>query len=323
MRRRDFIAGLGAAALPLSARAQQQAMPVVGFLRSTPRAPFASLDPAFRKGLKEVGFVEGQNVTIESRHAENQEDRLPALAAELVRLPAAVVVCNGPATAAMKAATRTSPIVFVAGGDPVDDGLVRNMNHPGGNVTGITFFGGRLGTKRLSLLRQFVPKAKLIAVLVYPNTAQTEADRTEILSAAQSAGQELVVLDVRSAGELERAFATAAARGAGAVLLGGGAFMNSQRKRLAELAARHALPAIHVQPEFAQLGGLMSYGTSQTDAYREAGVYAGRILKGEKPGDLPVVQATKFAFVINLKTAKALGLEFNPQLLATADEVIE
>jgi putative ABC transport system substrate-binding protein len=325
IRRREFITLLGgaAAALPFAARAQSQAMPVVGFLRSTPRAPFESLEAAFREGLKEAGFVEGQNVAIESRYGDNQRSRLPVLAAELVRLRVNVIVGNILAAAAAKAATTTIPIVFAAGSDPVHDGLVPNLNRPGGNVTGTTFFGVVVGTKRLSLLRQFVPKATLIAVLVNPNTAPTEAERSEILTAARSVGQQLIILDVRSAGDIERAYATAIERRAGAILIGGGAFMNSQRKRLADLAARHALPAIHIQREFAELGGLMSYGTSQTGAYHQAGVYAGRILKGEKPGNLPVVQATKFELVINLKTAKTLGLEFHPQLLATVDEVIE
>jgi putative ABC transport system substrate-binding protein len=324
MKRRDFIllAGGAAAAWPFSARAQQ-AMAVVGFLRSTPRAPFESLGVALRQGLKEAGFIEGQNIAIESRYADNQRDRLPALAAELVRLRVAVIVGNTLGAAAAKAATTSIPVVFAGGSDPVKDGLVPNLNRPGGNVTGVTFFGGVVGSKRLALLRQFVPKATLIAVMVNPNTRETRAERSEVLSAGQAVGQQLVMLDVGSEEDIERGFAIAVERGAGAVLLGGGAFMNSQRNRLAALAARHALPAMHIQREFAELGGLMSYGTSQLHAYRQAGIYAGRILKGEKPGDLPVVQATKFDLVINLKTAKTLGLEFHPQLLGIADEVIE
>jgi len=323
MQRREFIALVGgAAALPFAARAQQ-AMPVVGFMRSTPRAPFETLEAALREGLKEAGFVEGQNVAIESRYGDNQRNRLPVLAAELIRLPAAVIVASSLSAAAAKSLTTTIPIVFAVGSDPVQDGLVPNLNRPGGNVTGVTFFGGMVGTKRLALLRQFVPRAKLIAMLVNPNTVQTRVERREVSKAAQSVGQQMMILDVRSAGDIERAFATATERGAGAVLIGSGAFMNSQRKRLAALAARHALPAIHFQREFAELGGLMSYGTSQKHAYRQAGIYAGRILKGEKPGNLPVLQAAKFELVINLKTAKVLGLEFHPQLLATADEVIE
>ena len=328
IKRREFISLVaGAAALPLAwptpLGAQQPAMPVIGFLRSTPLAPFESLGIALRAGLKEAGFVEGRNVAIESRYGDNQRSRLPALAAELIRLPTAVIVANSQAALAAKAATTTISIVFASGSDPVHDGLVPNLNRPGGNVTGVTFFGGEVGTKRLALLRQFVPKATLIAVLVNRNTAQSELERSEILTAAQSVGQQLIILDVNSAGDIERAFATAIERRAGAILIGAGAFMNSQRKRMVDLAARHALPAIHFQREFVELGGLMSYGTSQTGAYHQAGVYAGRILKGEKPGNLPVVQATKFELVINLKTAKTLGLEFHPQLLATVDEVIE
>jgi ABC-type uncharacterized transport system substrate-binding protein len=323
MRRREFIGLVGAAAAwPLVARAQQP-MPVVGFMRSTPRAPFVALEAAMRDGLKETGFVERENVAIESRYGDNQKSRLPALASELIRRPAAVIVANILAAAAAKSLTKTIPIVFAVGTDPVGAGLVPNMNRPGGNITGVTFFGGMVGSKRLALLRQFVPKATLIAVLVNPNTSSTETERREILTAAQSVGQQLLVLDVRSAGDIERAFATATERGAGAVLIGSGAFMNSQRKRMVALAARHALPAIHFQREFAELGGLMSYGTSQKHAYHQAGIYAGRILKGERPGDLPVLQAAKFELVINLKTAKSLGLEFHPQLLATADVVIE
>ncbi len=323
MRRRAFIAGFGSvAALPFAARAQQ-AMPVVGFLRSTPRAPFESLDAALREGLKEAGFIEGQNVTIESRYGDNQTNRLPALAAELVRLRAAVIVTNSVGALAAKAVTTTIPIVFAAGNDPVHDGLVPNLNRPGGNVTGIYFIGSGVGTKRLALLRQFVPKATLIVMLVNLNSPQTQIERSEVQKAAQSVGQEVVVIDASSGRDIERAFATAAERRAGAILIGSGAFMNSERKRLAFLATRHALPAIHFQREFAELGGLMSYRTSQKAAYREVGIYTGRILKGEKPGELPVVQSSKFELVINLKTAKALGLEFHPQLLATADEVIE
>jgi putative ABC transport system substrate-binding protein len=323
MNRRHFIVGLGsAAAWPFTVRAQKTP-PVLGYLRSTSLAPFEGLAIALRKGLKEAGFIEGQNVAIESRYADNQVTRLPALAEELIRLPVAVIVTNSLGAAAAKAATTTVPIVFAGGSDPVHDGLVPNLNRPGGNITGITFFGGVVGAKRLALLRQFVPKATLIAVLVNPNTRETEAERREISAAARSIGQQIMILQAGSPGDVERAFATAIERGAGAMLIGGGAFMNSQRNRLVDLAGRYALPAMHIQREFAERGGLMSYGTSQTDAYYRAGIYAGRILKGEKPGNLPVVQATKFDFIINLKTAKTLGLEFHPQLLATADEVIE
>ena len=327
MKRRAFIAGLGGTAIspfvrPLAAHAQQT-MPVVGYLRSTSLAPFEGLGVALREGLKEAGFVEGRNLAIESRYADNRADRLPVLAAELGRLPVTVIVCNSRAAHAAKGATTTIPIVFTVGNDPVRDGLVPNLNRPGGNITGVTFLAGVLGTKRLELLRQFVPKAAVIAVLVDPNTSETEIERKDILQAAQAIGQQILVFDVGSERDIEAAFTAAVQRGAGAMLIGTGAYLTSQRKSLVALAARHALPTIAGQREDALAGGLMSYGTSQTAAYHQAGIYAGRILKGEKPGQLPVVQATKFEFVINLKTAKTLGLEFHPQLLGIADEVIE
>jgi len=320
MRRRDFIAGLGGATvLPFAARAQQ-AMPVVGYLRSTPSRPFENIAAAFREGLKKAGFVEGHNVAIESRYAENQLDRLPALAAELIGRRVSVIVANSSAARAAKAATSTIPIVFTVGNDPVRDGLVASLNRPGGNVTGVTFLSGVLGTKRLELLRQFVPKATSIAVLVNPNTSETEIERNNLQAAAQAIGQQIIVADVGNGSDIEAAFASFVQRGAGALLAGTGAFLNSQRQLIVALAARHGIPAIYAAREFAEAGGLMSYSTG---AYRQAGIYAGRILKGEKPGDLPVVQATKFEFVLNLKTAKVLGLEFHPQLLGIADEVIE
>ncbi len=325
MRRRDFIGLLGSAtvAWPLALRAQQPAMPVIGFLRSTSLAPFANLGAALRAGLKEAGFVEGQNVAIESRYAENQLHRLPALAAELIRHPVDVIIANRPSARAAKAATATVPIVFTLGSDPVQDGLVTSLNRPGGNVTGVTFLAAIVGSKRLELLRQFVPKATSIAALIHPDTSETEVERNEVLEAARSLGVPIIIFDVRSDLEIEAAVASAIQRGAGAMLIGTGAFLTSKHRELVALEARQALPMIHNQREAAEAGGLMSYGTSQTEAYRQAGIYAGRILKGEKPGDLPVIQASTFEFVVNLKTAKALGLEFHPQLLATADEVIE
>jgi putative ABC transport system substrate-binding protein len=324
MRRRQFLGVVGgAAAWPLAARAQQPGMPTVGFLRSTSFAEFPHLVTAFRQGLNEIGFVENQNVAIEFRSAEDRYDRLPALVADLVRRRVSLMVGNAAAALAAKAATTTIPIVFAVGSDPVSEGLVTSLNRPGGNVTGVHFFGVVLGEKRLELLRQLVPNATAMGMLVQPNLPNTEVERRVVLAAAQRVGQQLIVVDVTSAREIEAAFATFAQRGGTALLVGGGAFMNRNRERLVALAARHKLPAIYAWREAPAAGGLMSYGTSQSDAYRQAGIYAGRILKGEKPGDLPVIQATKFEFVINLKTAKSLGLAIPDRLLALADEVIE
>ena len=298
-------------------------MPVIGFLRSASLVDVPYFVTAFRQGLKEAGFVEGQNVAIEFRSAENQPDRLPALVADLIGRPVAVIVGDNVSALAAKAATKTIPIVFAGGGDPVQEGLVASLNRPGSNATGVNFFTGVLGAKRLELLRQLVPKATTIAVLVNPNTIQTEAERQAVQAAAQAIGRELIILDVSSDRDIETAFETLVQRGAGALLVGSGAFMNSHRERLVALAARHALPAIYAQRETAVAGGLMSYGTSITDAYRQVGIYVGRVLNGEKPADLPVMQSTKFEFVINLKTAKALGLEMPLSMQASADEVIE
>ena len=298
-------------------------MPVIGFLRSASLVDVPYFVTAFRQGLKEAGFVEGQNVAIEFRSAENQPDRLPALVADLLGRPVAVIVGDNVSALAANAATKTIPIVFAGGGDPVREGLVASLNRPGGNVTGVNFFTGVLGAKRLELLHQLVPKATTIAVLVNPNTIQTEAERKAVQAAAEAIGRQLLILDVSNERDIETAFATLVQRGAGALLVGSGAFMNSHRERLVALAARHALPAIYAQRETAMAGGLMSYGTSITDAYRQAGIYAGQVLKGEKPADLPVMQSTKFEFVINLKTAKVLGLEMPLSLQASADEVIE
>jgi putative ABC transport system substrate-binding protein len=325
MRRRDVItlAAGAAAAWPLAAHAQQPAMPVIGFLRSTSLANATHLVTAFRQGLKEAGFVEGQNVAIEFRSAEDHPDRLPALVADLISRRVVVIVGNNNAALAAKAATTTVPIVFTTGGDPVTLGLVASLNRPGGNVTGVSFFGGVLGAKRLDLLRQLVPRATTIAMLVNPNSPDTEAERREVQAAALAIGQQLIILDASSDRDLETALATFVQRGAGALLAGTGAFLFSNRERLVALAVRHALPASYSQREAVVAGGLMSYAASITDAYRQAGIYAGRTLKGEKPAALPVMRSTKFEFVINLKTAKTLGLEIHPQLLATVDEVIE
>ncbi len=325
MRRREFI-GLAAGATfvaPCIARAQQPAVPVVGFLRSAPLADAAHLVTAFRQGLKETGYVEGQNVAVEYRSAENQHDRLPALVAELIRRPVAVIVGNIPPAVAAKATTTTVPIVFATGSDPVQDGLVASLNRPGGNITGVTFFSAQLGAKRLDLLRQLVPSATTIAVLVGPENSSTMAERSDVQAAAQAVGQQLVIVDVGSDRDFERAFATFVQRGARALLVSGSAFMFSNRERFVALAVRHGLPASYEQREYVTSGGLMSYGTSITDAYRLVGVYVGRILKGEKPADMAVQRPTKFELVLNLKTAKALGLTITPLMLGQADEVIE
>jgi putative ABC transport system substrate-binding protein len=324
MRRREFISLIGgtAAAWPLTARAQQS-MPVIGFLRSVSLADAANLVTAFREGLKETGYIEGQNVAIELHSAEGHLDRLPAIVADLIRRPVAVIVGNQNAAVAAKAATATIPIIFATGSDPVRDGLVGSLNRPDANITGVTFLVAGLGAKRLDLLRQLVPKATLIAMLVNPGNPDTEAERRDVQAAAQVIGHQLVILDASSDRDIETSFATFAQRGAGALIVGEGAFLFSNRERLVALAARHALPAIYALRQFVSVGGLMSYGASISDAYRQVGIYAGRILKGEKPADLPVMQSTKFDLVINLKTAKALGLEIPPGVLAIADEVIE
>ena len=329
MRRREFITLLGgaAAAWPLAARAQQPAMPVIGFLRSTSSADSVHLVAAFRHGLNEAGYVEGQNVTIESAWADNQLDRLPALVAELLRRPVTMIVGNTPSALAAKAATTTVPIVFATGGDPVRDGLVASLNRPGGNVTGVSFISVELGAKQLGLLRELRPGAARIAVLVdpkFPTTDLAERFVSEVRAAASAIGQQIEVLYVGSDREIETAFTTLVQRGAGALLAGGtGGFLYSRRERIVALAARHRIPAIYILRDYVAAGGLMSYAPSITDAYRQAGIYAGRILKGEKPGDLPVMLPTKFELVINVKTAKALGLEIPDRLLALADEVIE
>jgi putative ABC transport system substrate-binding protein len=298
-------------------------LPVVGYVRSTPAAGFAHQVAGFRQGLKEAGFVEGQNVAIEYRYGDNQLDRLPGLIAELIRRPVAVIVGNLQSALAAKAATATVPIVFVTGTDPVRDGLVASLNRPGGNVTGMSFLLSTLGAKRLELLHQLVPRATTIAALAHRGSSQAEAERSDLPPAAHAMGLRLLVLEVGSEREIEAAIATAVQSGAAALFVGSGAFLNSHRDRLVALAARHKLPASFILRESVFAGGLMSYGPGQTDAYRQVGGYVARILKGEKPADLPVMQSTKFEFVLNLKTAKALGLDIPATVLALADEVIE
>jgi putative ABC transport system substrate-binding protein len=327
MRRREFITLLGGAvAWPIAARAQQPAMPVIGVLDAT--SPDGSADRlrAFRQGLKDTGYVEGENVAIEYRWAEGQFDRLPALAADLVhRRVAVIATAGGPGTAfAAKAATTTIPIVFVTGGDPVALGLVASINRPGANVTGVSFLVATLAAKQLGLLHELLPGAARIAVLVDPNIMSvTELFVSDVGAAASAIKKQIEVLYVTTGRDIDTVFASLAQKPVDALLVGPGAFLTSRRVQLATLAARHAIPAIYNVREFVEAGGLMSYGTSLTDAFRQVGVYTGRILKGAKPADLPVMQSTKFEFVVNLNTAKAFGLSFPPGLLAIADEVIE
>ena len=327
MQRREFITLLGgvAATWPLSANAQQPVMPVVGFLSFGTPGPFASNVTGLRRGLKEAGFIEGQNVAIEYRWAEGQPDRLPALAAELVRHQVAVIVASGssaPALAA-KAATTTIPIVFTSGGDPVRDGLVASLNRPGGNVTGVFVLLTAVEGKRVGLLHEMVPNAKLIAVLLDPANRAFATQLKDINEAARALGQQLQILQASNEQEINAAFAAAAQSHAGAILVGGDVLYYTRRDQVVALAARYAIPAIFHLREMSEAGGLMSYGTDLAAAYRLAGSYAGQILKGAKPADLPVQQSTKFEFVINMKTAKALGVKPSSNLLSVADEVIE
>jgi putative ABC transport system substrate-binding protein len=300
-------------------------MPVIGFLSSVSPAPWAHLVAAFRQGLSETGYVEGRNVAIEFRWAEGQYDRLPALAADLVHRQVAVLVATGGTmtTLAAKAATTKIPIVFTIGGDPVQLGIVASLARPGGNITGVNIFTSEMGAKRLGLLHEMVPTAALIAVLINPKNPNAEALSKEIPEAARAVGQPIHTLTASTERDLDAAFKTASQLGAGALLVAADPFFNSRRDYIVALAARHAIPAMYEQREFALAGGLMSYGTNLPHGYRQTGLYTGRVLKGEKPADLPVVQSTEFEFVINLNAAKALGLEVPPGLSASADEVIE
>jgi putative ABC transport system substrate-binding protein len=331
MQRREFITLLGGAAAapaagwPIAARAQQPALPVIGFLQSTTATDSIEQLGAFRQGLKEAGFVEGENVAIERRWADNQNDRLPALAGELVRRKVAVIIASGPApAAAAKAATTTIPIIFMVAGDPVRLGLVTGLARPGGNLTGINFFAFELAAKRLEFLRELVPKAARVALLINPaNAAIAEATQADVEAAARTIGLQLQVLRADTTHEIDAAFATMAREPPDALFVSSSPYLSTRRAQLAQLTARHAVPASYGSRQFPEIGGLMSYGTSQKDRDRQAGIYAGRILKGAKPADLPVVQSTRFELVINASTARMLGLAVPQTLLATADEVIE
>ena len=324
MERREFITLLGgaAAAWPLAARAQQPAMPVIGFLSSS-SADRARYLTAFRHGVREAGYVEGQNVAIEYRWAQDQYDRLPDLAADLVRRQVTVIAADTPSSIVAKAATTTIPIVYIGGGDPVKLGLVASLNRPGGNVTGVTFVVAELGAKQLGLLHELQPGAVRVGVLVDPNYTATHSFVSDVQAAALSIGKQIEVLEAPIGRDIDTVFASLAQKPIDALLVGPGPVLNNRRVQLVTLATYHRVPAIYNLRESPEAGGLMSYGASITDAYRQAGVYTGRILKGEKPADLPVMQSTKFELVINLNTARAFGLSFPPGLLAIADEVIE
>jgi putative ABC transport system substrate-binding protein len=324
-KRREFITLVGgAAAWPLAGRAQQPTLPVVGFLGTRASGDDPHLLAAFRRGLKEAGYIEGENVTIVYRFAENQYDRLPALAADLVRRQVTVIAANGHAAQAAKAATATIPIAFVAGFDPVEVGLVASLNRPGGNITGVSILDVELGPKRLELLHELVPAVSVIAVLVNPtDPARAETTSKELQAAARILGLQLQVLHASTERDFDTVFANITQLRAGGLVIGGEPFFNSRSEQLGELTMRHATPAVYQLRTFAAAGGLASYGASLTDAYRLTGVYSGRILKGEKPADLPVQQATKVELIINLKTATAFGLTVPLSLLGRADEVIE
>jgi putative ABC transport system substrate-binding protein len=326
MKRREFITLLGGAAAPwpIAARAQQAATPVIGFLNSASPGPYAPFVAAFRQGLSETGFIEGRNVTIEYRWAEGQYNRLPAMAADLIRRQVTVIAAGGaPAAPVAKASTTTIPIVFSIAGDPVEIGLVASLNRPGGNLTGVTNLAVELVPKRLELLRELVPTATIIAALVNPTSPYAESQSRDLQAAARTLGLQLHILHASTEREFDGVFATLVQLRAGALAISTDVFFNNPSERLAALALRYAVPTIYQNREFAAAGGLMSYGGSNIDSYRLVGGYTGRILKGEKPADLPVQQATRVELVINMKTAKALGLTFPLTLLGRADEVIE
>jgi ABC-type uncharacterized transport system substrate-binding protein len=327
MRRRDVITvfASGATIWPLLARAQQPGMPVIGFLSSQSPDTYAPFPAAFRQGLKESGFVDGENVTVVYRWAQGHTEQLPALAADLVRRQVVVISATGGVNSALavKAATTTIPIVFNSGEDPVQAGLVNSLNRPGGNITGVSWFSDEVGAKRLGLIHQLVPNARVVAVLANPNEPETAPNLAAIDAASHTLGLKLIVLNATTAAGIEAAFGAMVKQGVNAAIVGTGAFFINQRAQIVALAAQYALPCIHPDGAAAAVGGLITYGNVLTDAYRRNGLYVGRILKGDKPGDLPIDRSTKFELVINLKTARALGITVPPTLLATADEVIE
>jgi putative ABC transport system substrate-binding protein len=326
VKRREFIALVGGAGMAwsLGARAQQQTLPVIGFMSGRSADAGSVVAAAFRQGLQETGYVADRNVAIEYRWADNQVDRLPAIAAELVGRPVSVIAVFGtvPARTA-KAASTTIPIVFMTADDPVAVGLVASLNRPGENVTGVSFVSATLGTKRLEMLRALAPKTDLIAVLLDPNSSESQNQSRDVQEAARALGQRLVVLNAGTASEIDTVFTALVQQRVGALLVSGSPTFGSRHKQLVALATRHTLPTMYATREYTTAGGLISYGASILDAYRQAAIYVGRILKGDRPSDLPVLQPTKFELVINLKTAKALGLEVPDKLLALADEVIE
>jgi putative ABC transport system substrate-binding protein len=325
MKRREVITLLGgAAAWPVGARAQQPRLPVIGFLNSASPEGYAPYAAAFRQGLKEAGYVDGENVTIEYRWAEGRYERLPTQAADLVRRQVSVIAATStPAIPAAKEATSTIPIVFTTGADPVTLGFVASLNKPGGNVTGVNFFTAELGSKQAELLHELIPAAARVGLLVNPNYPPTDAMTRDTTAAASAIGFHIDVMQATDSREIEAAFGALVRNRVDALLVGSDSFFVSRRLQIATLATRHAIPVVYPVRDFAEAGGLMSYGASQTEAYRQAGIYTGKVLKGTKPADLPVMQPTKFELVINLPTARAIGLEIPPMLLARADDVIE